>query len=163
MIAGNKHPALLVAVTLAAAGLAVFAAVLGGIYLWLSLPAWLGDYADAYNEAHPVLTMSGELAGTEPGAVMVHISGTKHAGTECELVRIYGYSVAPDGTMSRAEATRVDMPQTRITHDAGRHDIGTWRVRPVRPGAMWVRVYTDHNCLGRDVKTKVADVPLPPP
>jgi hypothetical protein len=92
--------------------------------------------------------------------VHVHIEGTKHRGAECHVVRIYGYSVEADGTLNSATATRVDMPATGVTHIAGRYDIGVWLIRPVMADAVSVRVYTDHSCIGRIVKTKIADVAL---
>jgi hypothetical protein len=132
-----------------------------GAWLMLSAPSIVGTAASIYDETFQVLSMSGQVVQVEGDAVQINIRGEKHRGTECQLLKVYGYGVDGDGTMHSANATRIDMAETGIGLAAGRYDIGVWSIRPVRPDARSVRVYTDHNCIGRVIKTKIADVALP--
>jgi hypothetical protein len=130
------------------------------IVLWH--PILFGWLTRAFDDAFPVLVMEGELVGREGDSVQVHIVGEKYRGTECVLIRIYGYAVSKDGTMHNAVTTRIDVPASGIIRPAGKYDIGIWSVRPVHEGAARVRVYTDHDCVGRVIRTMIVDVPLTP-
>ncbi len=131
-----------------------------GALLMLWAPGFVGLVTDAYDQFSPVLTMKGRLVQIEGDAVQVHITGTKHRGYECQFIRIYGYSVDKSGFLSNAVATRLDSEFTAYTRPAGKYDIGVWSIRPIAPDAVSVWVYTDHSCVGRLIKTRVAEVSL---
>lgn len=139
-------------------GIVAGASVAVLLVLWF--PVLVGLMFDAFDDLYPVLTMRGRVVKVEADTVYVHIKGTKNRGTECKLARIYGYWIEADGTRHLATATRIDIPAVGATHLAGKHDIGVWAIRPVQPDAVSVRVLTEHNCVGRFMKTKIADVTL---
>lgn len=138
---------------------AIFAASIAVLFvLWF--PVIIGAVTDVFNDISPVLTMQGEVVTREPDAVHLRIKGTKHRGKECRFVRVYAYSIEEDGTRHGALADRVDIPASGVTHEAGPIDIGIWRVRPLHDGAERVTVFIDHNCAGRMVTSRIADVSL---
>jgi hypothetical protein len=133
-----------------------------GILLVLMAPATLGPALSAWDAAFPVLEpIAAEVIEREPDAVVIGLVAKKTKGEECRLIRIYGYGVDASGVLSLATVRRPDgSPQMGITHGPGVHDFGLWRVRPVDRDAVLVQVYVEHQCLGRVIRSKMAEVPL---
>lgn len=137
---------------------AILAGVIIGVSVVYVTPQLLGMATAAYDSVFPVLTMRGELVSRDADYVDVHIRGTKHRGEECRLVSVYAYTVRADGLRADAFANRMDQPQAGRLRGVGEWDIGIWRVRPVDSLASRAEVWTHHNCVGRDVLTRIADV-----
>ena len=102
-----------------------------------------------------------EVLEREADAVVLNIVAKKMKGEECRLIRVYAYGIDGTGTHSLATVRRVDgSPNQGITHAAGTHDFGAWRIKPTSPETVRVQVYVEHNCLGRVIKSKLAEAAL---
>lgn len=139
----------------------LFGATLGLVGLYTA-PQIMGWITSAYDEAFPVVTMRGRLVARGDDYVDIHIAGVKNRGEECRLQNVYGYTRRADGLRADAQATRQDKPETRRLRDQGAWDVGIWRVQPVDPLADTAEVWTHHNCVGRDVLTRIAEVKVKP-
>jgi hypothetical protein len=131
-----------------------------GVLTVLATPNLVGPLRDAYDTAFPVVRMSGKLVQRDGDAVVLHISGNKLRGEECRLLAVYGYAVDAKGLLYDAVATRIDAPATNRMREAGSYDIGLWRVQPVVPGAVGVRVVAQHDCVGRVILSTIAEASL---
>jgi hypothetical protein len=131
-----------------------------GILAVLATPTFVGPVRDLYDANFPVLRMSGEVISREGDAVVLHIKGKKLRGEECRLLTIYGYAVDIHGRLSDATATRIDQEQTARVREEGDYDIGLWRVRPINPDSVAVKVVTQHDCVGRVVLSTIAEAAL---
>jgi len=142
-----------------AAAVGVLLGLVGGF----AGPQLLGSAVNFYDDMFPVLTMEGTLIDAKKGEITVHIVGRKNRGEECRLVAVYGYTYTGDKTVPRKDAVahRIDMDETRRSRTEGYYDIGFWRVWPVGDDAKSVEVWTHHECYGRPIQTKVADVNIP--
>jgi hypothetical protein len=136
--------------------------LLTGAVLVLSAPATLGPALSAWDAVFPVIEpIAADVIEREPDAVVIGLVAKKTKGEECRLIRIYGYGVDASGVLSLATVRRPDGTQQQgITHGEGVHDFGLWRVRPVDRDAVLVQVYVEHQCLGRVIRSKMAEVPL---
>lgn len=142
-----------------AALIGVLLGLIGGI----AGPQIMGSMTSIYDDIFPVLSMSGRLVDYKPGEVTVHITGRKNRGEECRLIGVYGYTYTGDRMVPRKDAIaqRIDLPQSGRPRSEGFYDIGIWRVWPVGDDAKTVEVWTHHECYGRPVQTKVADISIP--
>jgi hypothetical protein len=131
-----------------------------GVAMVFVTPQWVGPVRDFYDSHFPVLKMSGTVVGREPDSVLLHITGEKIRGEECRLLQVYGYSVMTDGRLADATATRVDMIAVGRPRGPGFYDIGVWRVKPIGPEAVGVKVVAQHDCLGRLVLSTIAEAKL---
>lgn len=133
-----------------------------GMLLVLSSPVWVSPLLDVWDGWFPVITpVSARVVEREPDAVLLHIVAHKNRDEECRLVRIYGYGIAIDNTHVVATVRRPDGSEHMgITHGKGLHDFGEWRVQPVAPGSVRVRVRVEHNCLGRIIPSTMAEAKL---
>lgn len=128
------------------------------IGLVLSLSAFSTDsLLKGYDELYPVVDMRGELVESSPDSVFIRVTGKKNRA--CEYVALQAYYRSADGTMRDAYRERIGVGETRSTKPVGYFDIGVWRVWP-RRDAVAVLMYTTHECSGRVVVTKVAEVML---
>jgi hypothetical protein len=136
--------------------------LLFGVLLVLTAPATLGPVLSAWDAVFPVIEpISADVIEREPDAVVIGLVAKKTKGEECRLVRIYGYGVDASGVLSLATVRRPDGTQQQgITHGEGVHDFGLWRVRPVDQDAVTVQIYVEHQCLGRVIRSKMAEVSL---
>lgn len=126
-----------------------------------SVNGLLSDMRHAYDLANPVVEMQGVLVKEDVDAVLIHMAGTKspkRAG-ECAYIRVQAYTRALDGVLRDAYIRRVDMPEDGHTKPAGAFDIGVWRIWP-KGEAVAVLVFALHDCGGRQVRTKIAEVSL---
>lgn len=119
----------------------------------------LGGLACAtyYDQAFPVVEMSGTLISHSNNEAVIAIGGSKLR--ECSYVRMQAYSRAADGNMMDAFIMRVDTPESGVTRPVGAFRIGTWRVWPL-PQSKGVVVYISHLCGSRLVMTKIVDIPF---
>lgn len=145
---------------IAAMPVAVLVGSVIGVMAVYIAPQFVGSVTAVYDDIFPVLTMSGKLVNKGPDYVDIHIKGKKHRGEECRLMNVYGYTRRPDGLRADAVATRIDKSETRRIRDEGDWDIGIWRVQPVDSLADRAEVWTHHNCVGRDILTRIAEVRL---
>jgi hypothetical protein len=104
--------------------------------------------------------MSGEVVSREGDAIVLHIKGKKLRGEECRLLSVYGYAIDAKGRLSDATANRIDTEQTNRTREEGDYDIGHWRVRPINPDSVAVKVVTQHDCVGRVILSTIAEAKL---
>lgn len=140
--------------------LTIIVGVVTGLMIAWTAPAMVSWATDAYDAAFPVMRMSGTLVEAGSDYADVAITGRKLRGEECRLHSVYAYSLRSDGSRADASATRVDRPASSRLRDHGVYDIGVWRIYPVIANAARVQVWTHHVCVGRDVLSMIADVPL---
>lgn len=118
-------------------------------------------YEAEYDRRSPIVDMRGALVSADDESVIVHMAGTKSEkrASECTYIRVLAYTRTADGVLRDAFIRRVDMPEDGHTKPAGQFDLGTWRVWP-RSDAKAVLVFAVHDCGGRQVRTKIAEVAL---
>lgn len=133
-----------------------------GVCVVLLSPNVLGPVLAAWDNAFPVIEpVETEVVDRRGDEVILSITAKKNKGEECTLLRIYGYGIDPTGVYSLATVLRPDgTPHMGIVHGEGTHDFGLWRVKPTNEDAVRVQVFVEHNCLGRVIKSKMADVKL---
>jgi hypothetical protein len=121
----------------------------------------LERYRHQYDIDNPIVTMRGVLVESNTEEVLVHMAGTKSAARsdKCTYVRVQAYTRDADGLMRDAYIKRVDMAEDGHTKPPGDFDIGVWRIWP-RGDAVAVLVFALHDCGGRQVRTKIAEVTL---
>lgn len=133
-----------------------------GALLILSAPTFLGPVLSAWDSAFPVIEpMHSDLISRNGDEVIVSITARKTKGDECKLLRVYAYGIDKEGVYTLATVRRPDgAPQNGITHNAGVHDFGQWRIKPTALDATRVEVFVEHVCLGRVIKSKLAEANL---
>jgi hypothetical protein len=104
--------------------------------------------------------MVGTIHERTDGYVVLRITGEKVRGEECRLLAVYGYSIDAAGRLHDAVANRIDSPQTNRTRDRGEYDIGLWKVQPIYPNSVAVKVVAQHDCVGRVVLSTLAETAL---
>lgn len=112
---------------------------------------------DAYDRGHPVVVAEGVLFERDADSVTLAISGEKHR--DCEYVAIAGYTIGSDGLLRSTYIQRVDQPSIGATRPVGRQSFGLWRLWPT-DRSVRAEVWISHQCGGRLVRTKVAEVAL---
>lgn len=110
-----------------------------------------------YDEAWPVVAMHGHLVGRAEDAVVVEVEGEKLR--DCRYARIHAFARGVDGALRDAFAVRQDHPEAGATKPLGVYNIGRWKIWPT-DDAVAVLMYSQHDCGGRIVQTKIADVML---
>lgn len=136
--------------------------VIIGVLAVLIAPNVLGPTLAAWDSAFPVIEpVEAKVTDRHGDEVILNIVAKKNKGEECTLIRIYGYGIDDKGVFSLATVRRPDgSPHMGIIHGSGVHDFGLWRVKPTDEDTVRVQVYVEHNCLGRVIKSKMADVKL---
>jgi hypothetical protein len=131
-------------------------------WVYFYSPNLIGPLSNAWDERYPVVKpVSAEVIARENDAVIVRIVADKQRGEECIILRIYASAIGPDGLPALASARRPDGTEhAGVSHEAGVRDFGVWRIKPVIAGSRAVIVYTEHSCLGRVAKSKIAEVKL---
>lgn len=112
---------------------------------------------EAYDQAQPVVTAIVNTTSRDGNAVLLDVTVTKLR--ECGYLRVQAYTRSPDGTLSDAYAVRVDMPEKGDNKPRGKFGIGKWRIWPLDK-AEAVLVFVQHDCDGRIVQSKLAEVAL---
>lgn len=135
-------------------------AVVGLLLAPLAPAAWHGFWK-LYDRHLPVVSMHGELLARPPGEAVLALSGHKHR--DCRYMGLQAYTLEADGELHDVYRARVDVSEHRRTKPIGRFDFGNWRIWPVPDNARAVVVFVQHECSGRLVTTKVADVPVAAP
>ena len=123
---------------------------------------WISDQAMTYyDDQHPVWTdVEAKLESRDDEAAVVKMSGTRHRDKECRILRMDAQTRHERDGLIYAGIKRLDAPYSGQSRPAGRQLIGVFEVRPVRPGAMSVLFTTQHECSGRVVFGKLAEVKL---
>jgi len=111
----------------------------------------------AYDAVYPVVDMRGEINKIGGGEVIIHVVGVKNR--DCKYIGIQAFTRFA-GVLVDANKERISMPETGATKPTGRFDIGLWRIWPVSSLNDAVFLYVQHDCDGRRVVTKIAEVPL---
>lgn len=126
---------------------------------WLAYPA-LMQIPSAIDHFFPVVTMSAQLVSQERDSVTIHIQGEKHRS--CRFVQLDSYYKTISGVMVDANEIRLDgQIQDGSTKPVGSFDLGLWRIFPApQDRATEVEMFVEHDCNGRLVITKIADIPL---
>jgi hypothetical protein len=109
-----------------------------------------------YDRYFPVVTMRGEITGSSESAIVVHMAGTKNRN--CKYVRLQAFAGKGD-ILRDVNLMRIDVPESGATKPQGTFDIGYWRIWPVDKSET-VLVFAQHDCDGRTVITKIAEVTL---
>ena len=110
-----------------------------------------------YDETWPVVVMQGHLVGRVEDAVVVEVAGEKRR--DCRYLRIQAFARGVDGALRDVFAMRQDRPEAGATKPLGTFNIGRWKIWPT-DDAVAVLMYSQHDCSGRIVQTKIADVLL---
>ena len=118
---------------------------------------WWDSVLTSYDEARPVVEMQGVLVRQDAESVWVSISGKKLR--QCTYIRLSAYGRNKAGVLVDAYARREDQPETGQTKPTGLFHIGLWRVWP-KGDATAILVFSQHDCSGRIVLTKIAEVVL---
>jgi len=121
-------------------------------------PHVVGGSLALYDEMFPVMSMTGHVVAADSESVTIHITGRKNRGEECRLVSVYGYTFNGSDPPLDAVAERIDKPAEGRIREKGFYDIGRWRVYPVGLNATRVEVWTHHECVGRPILSKIAEV-----
>lgn len=133
-----------------------------GVAVVLFAPWFVGPITAAWDAAFPVIEpVDSYIVERRGDELLLNITARKRKGEECTLVRLYGYSVDRMGTYQLATVRRPDgSPHMGIVHDKGLHDFGVWKIKPFDANDAKVIVYVEHNCLGRIIKSKLAEADL---
>jgi hypothetical protein len=136
--------------------------LLTGAVLVLSAPGFMGPLLSAWDATFPVIEpVRADLVSRNGDEVVINIVARKTKGDECKLLRLYGYGIDRNGIYSLATVRRPDgATHLSITHGQGTHDFGLWRIKPTSVDATKVEVYVEHVCLGRVIKSQLAEVDL---
>lgn len=110
-----------------------------------------------YDETWPVVAMQGHIVERVDDAVLVEVAGKKLR--DCRYVRIQAFAQGRDGALRDAFAMRQDWPENGATKPVGTYNIGRWKIWPAND-AVAVLMYSQHDCDGRIVQTKIAEVLL---
>lgn len=132
----------------------IFFALMFGIAL---SPFDEGLLTSLYDWARPVVSMQGEIVARDQSSVTLRIWGKKTR--ECQFLAMQSFSITADGVRHDTRLERIDMDNQNRTRPAGIYDLGLWRIEPVN-GASAVAIYIQHNCGGRMLLTRVAQVSL---
>lgn len=135
----------------------VLLAAFAGFFLAPVGQTWWRSVLYGYDDARPVVVMTGKLVSRNGDEVYIHMGGKKMR--QCDYLRVQAYSRAMDGRLSDSYIRRVDIAERGDSKPIGAFDLGTWRIWPVGD-AVGVVVYVQHDCDGRLVTTKIADVPI---
>ena len=135
----------------------IIGAAVAGVLLAPLGSSWWRAMQDAYDDAWPVVTLEPSVLKRDADSMLVHLVGKKHRG--CTYLRIQAYTRRPDGTLADAFTKREDMPERGATKPVGQIDVGQWRIWPLT-GGVAVEIYSQHDCDGRLVTTRVAEVKL---
>lgn len=135
--------------------------VLFGLVLGAMLsPVWHTAWSSAlhrYDDTFPIVKMTGRLSRQDDESVWVSIQGQKLR--MCTYVRVQGYARDSIGMLSDVYTKREDVPERGDTKPVGSYSMGTWRMWP-KGQAVAVLMFVLHDCDGRVVLTKVAEVLL---
>ena len=112
--------------------------------------------AGYYDDANPVLKMTGRLERQDDDSVWIRVAGEKLR--ECSYIRVQTYT-RNKGVLTDAFSRREDRPETGHTKPLGTYSIGMWRIWP-KGDADTVLMYVQSACDGRLVMTLVAEVTL---
>ena len=139
----------------------VFGGVMG-VAVVLFAPLFVAPLTAAWDTAFPVIEpVESRVIERDGDSLLMSITARKRTGEECTLVRLYGYSVDRMGVYQLAQVRRPDgTPQAGIIHGKGLYDFGVWRIKPFDASDAKVIVYVEHNCLGRIIKSKLAEADL---
>ena len=135
----------------------IVAAVVGVWLAPLGQTAW-DAVQNYYDDSFPVVRMSGRLVKADADSVWLEVSGEKLR--TCTYIRIQSYVKSASGVLTDSYVRRENMPERGDNKPLGKFSIGVWRVWP-RSDAVAVLLYVQHDCDGRMVSTKVAEVGLP--
>ena len=135
----------------------VILALLLGFWIAPIGQVWWDSVLDAYDQAKPVVQMNGTLVRQDAESVWLSISGKKLR--PCTYIRLNAYGRNSSGVLVDAFARREDQPETGQTKPTGLFSIGLWRVWP-KGDATAILVFSQHDCSGRIVLTKIAEVVL---
>lgn len=134
---------------------------IGGLIGFLIAPVGQGLWAaalDVYDAHRPVAMIStASVVAREADAVMVEMTVRKLR--DCTYIRMQAFGSSKGGALSDAYMRRIDRPEDGSTKPMGEFSIGTWRIWPVG-GASSVIVYAQHDCGGRIVQTRLAQVAI---
>ncbi len=110
----------------------------------------------AYDKFAPVASMDADIVGRGVDYVDVHVYGVKTR--QCKYMQTQSFiRVGP--ILKDAVGRRIDIPELGGTKPLGNFDIGIWRVSPIAGGSD-VLMFVQHDCKGRAVLTKIADLKL---
>lgn len=136
---------------------AIVVGVLAGVVLVPLSDIGADGVRASFDQQNPVVVASGEIVDRGEDWVEIAITGEKNR--QCAYVALAAYSMAPDGLLRDGFVARTDRPTSGATRPLGMQEFGTWRVWPVR-GAVSVEMWVTHQCEGRLVRSKLADIDL---
>ena len=138
--------------------------IICGVLVGVMLGPWgisVWSFANSlYDQAYPVVKMSGQIISRDADSVLIKIAGQKLR--DCRYVRLSAYGDDGDESTPTDDLyiRREDVPENGFTRPRGFYSIGTWRVWPVRSAIKLIDVYAQHDCQGRIVLTRISSVHL---
>jgi hypothetical protein len=136
----------------------VVVGVLIGVLISPASQGFWGVVLAAYDMLRPVVVLVNATI-VDKGGDEVTVGLIVRKGRECDYIRLQAFGARGDEPLKDAYMRRLDVPENGATKPRGTFDIGTWRIWPTS-GASSVIVYAQHDCSGRIVQTKLAEVAL---
>jgi hypothetical protein len=135
--------------------------ILSAIIFWLIVGPGLGRgfetlFYSWYDTANPVVSFTGSIVSKSKSEVVIHIAGRKNRACTFVDGSFQSYAVR-NGVLHSAYEQKFEAIDG--SRPVGPADVGTFKIWPVE-GAEAVRVFVQHDCDGRIVQTKIADVRL---
>lgn len=129
-----------------------------GIFLSSSLTDYiLYTYRMWWDATHPVVVTSGTLVTRTETIATIHIKGEKMR--DCTFIALHAYT-RKNGTLSTANKERFELiTEGPSNKPLGKYDAGKWKIWPLGD-ADTVLMSVMHNCDGRIITTKIAEVPV---
>jgi hypothetical protein len=135
--------------------------IISAIVFWLIVGPGLARGLETliyewYDKANPVVSFQGTVVNKSNSEVVIHIAGKKNR--DCTFVdgSFQSYAVK-NGVLHSAYEQKFEAIDG--SRPVGPADVGTWKIWPI-DGAEAVRVFVQHDCNGRIIQTKIADVRL---
>ena len=132
----------------------VLAAVAGALMAPVG-QAWWTSLLTAYDEQRPIVSMRAVVTSSDEESITVNIDGRKLR--QCDYIRMQAYARSPQGNLTDAYIRRLDRQELGDTKPLGWFNVGSWRIWPVNVGSD-VLIYVQHDCNGRIVQTKIAEI-----
>ena len=111
---------------------------------------------DAYDAQFPVATVKAVRVPGPAGEVRLTMLTTKHR--DCELLRVFAFDKATDGTHVRARIEKMERGELETIPSGHVVQSTVWRVYPVTGKS--IVVFAEHSCDDRVVRTRLIEMEI---
>lgn len=110
-----------------------------------------------YDKQNPVVNFNGTLLSRSDTEAVIRITGVK--------LRACVFVPGSTQAYSRIKGVLYSLEEEKLSPVAGSRpvgaaDVGVWKVRPVLAGPQTILMFTQHDCDGRMVVSKIAEIEL---